>query len=202
MRVNYQGLLNQTLGAVGSTMSTLKFLHSQDPKVIKEREIETQKETDARRAEEARKEIEKNDRDLTKKIDAKYKEIGSIEKKITKDSDYDRFDEPITNPRATYLRADSSDHNYTENKPTLENLYADIMQLSDARYNINPTDKNLESAISEQRTGRANQASLQDKAENDMVRSLIRKMITTNDQEESYRARKELLGRKGVKIDG
>lgn len=197
MRVNYQGLLNQTIGAIGSTASTLKFLYNQDPKVIKEREIEAQKETDARRAEEARKEIEKQDRDLTKQIDAKYKEIGVIEKKITKDSAYDRFDEPITNPKATYLRQDSSDHNYTENMPTLNNLYADIMQLSDARYNINPTNKNLESAVSEQRRGRANQASLQDKAENDMIRSLISKMITTRDQEEAFKARKQLLGMKG-----
>ena len=50
MRVNYQGLLNQTLGAVGSTMSTLKFLHNQDPTVVEQK---TQKAKQKQREEES-----------------------------------------------------------------------------------------------------------------------------------------------------
>lgn len=44
MRVNYQGLLNQTIGAIGSTASTLKFLHNQDPKVVEKKMQETKQE--------------------------------------------------------------------------------------------------------------------------------------------------------------
>lgn len=44
MRVNYQGLLNQTIGAIGSTASTLKFLYNQDPKVVEKKKIEAQRE--------------------------------------------------------------------------------------------------------------------------------------------------------------
>lgn len=44
MRVNYQGLLNQTIGAIGGTASTIKFLHNQDPKVIEKKMQETKQE--------------------------------------------------------------------------------------------------------------------------------------------------------------
>lgn len=44
MRVNYQGLLNQTLGAIGSTASTLKFLYNQDPKVVEKKTQEAKQE--------------------------------------------------------------------------------------------------------------------------------------------------------------
>lgn len=196
MRVNYQSLLNQTLGAVGSTASTLKFLHNQDPRVIEEKQQEVREKQQQEKEEAQKKQIQAEERNLSGQIDAKNKEIGKIQEQIAKDASYDRFDEPIINPKATYLSQDSLEHHYTEKKPTLENLYADIMQLSDARYNLNPTAANLKSSINAQNVGRTEQANLQDRAESDMMRSVIRKIITTQDQEESYKLRKKYLGGK------
>ena len=176
MRVNYQGLLNQTLGAVGSTMSTLKFLHNQDPTVVEEK---TQKAKQKQREEEAN--------------ELKAERHKTI-KDITIDELYDAADNmsPV-DINAIKHRADK-----------LNNEYAKLRNISSRIYDLEPNpgnslDEELFDVFAAKR-----QDFLQQRVGDRMASSLFEKMITTRDQEESSRLRKEYLAdraKRGPDID-
>ena len=114
MRVNYQGLLNQTLGAVGSTMSTLKFLHNQDPKVIEEK---TQKAKQKQREEEAN-------------------ELKAERHKTIKDIKVDEIYDVAENMSPV----DINDVKYRADK--LNNEYAKLRNISSRIYDLEPNSGN------------------------------------------------------------
>ena len=180
MRVNYQGLLNQTLGAVGSTMSTLKFLHNQDPRVI---ERKTEKAKQEQREEEAK--------EIDKEIFDKIGSAGYLERSIVNAAKHN-----YSGP-SQYLENAALNKEYADKGEQLNNIYADVRSLSDLRFNKDPSFKNLNRNKAIQSDFKTYQENIQDKANQNMVRSMLQKMITTNDQEESYRLRKQLLGMKG-----
>lgn len=162
MRVNYQGLLNQTLGAVGSTASILKFLHSQDPKVIKEREIETLKETDARRAEE-----------LKARRGTAVADIIATE--------------------GNYKPDKSSIESLSHTTDNLTNKYGDLKELSSRIFDLEPTQGSYDDREIFDKFGTERQRYMQQQLGDRMASSVFEKMITTKDQEEAFRLRKEYL---------
>ena len=165
MRVNYQGLLNQTLGAVGSTMSTLKFLHNQDPNVIEEK---TQKAKQKQREEEAN-------------------ELKAERHKTIKDINLDELYNVVEN-------MDPVDINDIKNRADkLNNEYAKLRNTSSRIYDLEPNSGN---SLDEEFFGSfaaKRQNFLQQRIGDRMASSLFEKMITTKDQEESSRLRKEYL---------
>ena len=165
MRVNYQGLLNQTLGAVGSTMSTLKFLHNQDPTVVEEK---TQKAKQKQREEEAN-EL-KAERHKTIK-DIKVDEIYDVAENM-----------PPSDINEIKHRADK-----------LNNEYAKLRNISSRIYDLEPNSGNsLDEELFDSFANKK-QDFLQQRVGDKMASSLFEKMITTRDQEESSRLRKEYL---------
>ena len=165
MRVNYQGLLNQTLGAVGSTASTLKFLHNQDPTVV---EIKTQAAKQKQREEEAN-ELKAE----------RHKTINDI-----------RLDESI-DVLENILPHDINDiKNRTDR---LNNEYAKLRDISSRIYDLEPNYGNSLDEESFNRFAAKRQNFLQQRVGDMMASSLFEKMITTKDQEESSRLRKEYL---------
>ena len=165
MRVNYQGLLNQTLGAVGSTMSTLKFLHNQDPRVIEEK---TQKAKQKQREEEAN-------------------ELKAERHKTINDINFDELIDVAENMSPV-------DINDVKNRADkLNNEYAKLRNISSRIYDLEPNSGN---SLDEEFLGRfatKRQDFLQQRVGDRMASSLFEKMITTRDQEESSRLRKEYL---------
>ena len=165
MRVNYQGLLNQTLGAVGSTMSTLKFLHNQDPTVVEEK---TQK------AKQKQKEEEANELKAER-----HKTIDDIN--VNELYDVAENMSPV-NINAVKNRADK-----------LNNEYAKLRNINSRIYDLEPNSGNF---LDEEFLGSfaaKRQDFLQQRVGDKMASSLFEKMITTRDQEESSRLRKEYL---------
>ena len=165
MRVNYQGPLNQTLGAVGSTMSTLKFLHNQDPTVVEQK---TQKAKQKQREEEAN-ELKAE----------RHRTINDI-----------RLDESI-DVLENILPHDINDIKNRSDK--LNNEYAKLRNISSRIYDLEPNpgnslDEELFNSFAAKR-----QNFLQQRVGDKMASSLFEKMITTKDQEESSRLRKEYL---------
>ena len=165
MRVNYQGLLNQTLGAVGSTMSTLKFLHNQDPRVIEQK---TQAAKQKQREEEA-KEL-KAERHRTMH-DIKVNELYDVGENLS-----------------------TADINVVKNRADkLNNEYAKLRNINSRIYDLEPNSGNF---LDEEFLGSfaaKKQDFLQQRVGDRMASSLFEKMITTRDQEESSRLRKEYL---------
>ena len=165
MRVNYQGLLNQTLGAVGSTMSTLKFLHNQDPTVVEEK---TQKAKQKQREEEAN-------------------ELKAERHKTIKDINIDEERDYVEN-------IPPSDINDVKNRADkLNNEYAKLRDISSRIYDLEPNSGNSNDAEIFDKFGAKKQDFLQQRVGDRMASSLFEKMITTRDQEESSRLRKEYL---------
>lgn len=165
MRVNYQGLLNQTLGAVGSTASTLKFLHNQDPKVIEEK---TQKAKQKQREEEAN-------------------ELKAERHKTIKDIKVDEMYDVAEN-------MDPVDINDVKNRANkLNNEYAKLRNISSRIYDLEPNSGNsLDEELFDSFAAKR-QNFLQQRVGDRMASSLFEKMITAKDQEESSRLRKEYL---------
>ena len=165
MRVNYQGLLNQTLGAVGSTMSTLKFLHNQDPTVIEQKtQAAKQKQREAE-ANELKAERHKTIKDIT--------------------GDEIRYDVENIPP---------SDINDVKNRADkLNNEYAKLRDISSRIYDLEPNSGNSHDAEIFDKFAAKRQDFLQQRVGDRMASSLFEKMITTRDQEESHRLRKEYL---------
>ena len=165
MRVNYQGLLNQTLGAVGSTMSTLKFLHNQDPTVVEEK---TQKAKQKQREEEAN-------------------ELKAERHKTIKDINTDELYDAVEN-------MDPVDINDVKNRADkLNNEYAKLRNISSRIYDLEPNSGNSLDEELFDRFSAKKQDFLQQRVGDRMASSLFEKMITTKDQEESSRLRKEYL---------
>lgn len=165
MRVNYQGLLNQTLGAIGSTASTLKFLHNQDPKVI---ERKTQKAKQKQREEEAN-------------------ELKAERHKTIKDINGDEIRDVIENMPPV-------DINDVKNRADkLNNEYAKLRNVSSRIYDLEPNPGNSLDEELFNRFAAKRQDFLQQRVGDRMASSLFEKMITTKDQEESSRLRKEYL---------
>ena len=165
MRVNYQGLLNQTLGAVGSTMSTLKFLHNQDPNVIEQK---TQKAKQKQREEEAN-------------------ELKAERHKTIDDINFDELIDVAENMSPV----DINDVKHRADK--LNNEYAKLRNISSRIYDLEPNSGN---SLDEEFLGSfaaKRQDFLQQRVGDRMASSLFEKMITTRDQEESSRLRKEYL---------
>ena len=165
MRVNYQGLLNQTLGAVGSTMSTLKFLHNQDPTVV---EAKTQE------AKQKQREAEANELKAER-----HKTISDI-----------RLDESI-DVLENALPHDINDIKNRTDK--LNNEYAKLRNISSRIYDLEPNYGNSLDEELFDRFAAKRQNFLQQRVGDRMASSLFEKMITTKDQEESSRLRKEYL---------
>lgn len=165
MRVNYQGLLNQTLGAVGSTMSTLKFLHNQDPTVVEEK---TQKAKQKQREEEAN-------------------ELKAERHKTIKDIKVDELYDVAENMDP----ADINDVKFRADK--LNNEYAKLRNISSRIYDLEPNSGNSLDEELFDRFAAKKQDFLQQRVGDRMASSLFEKMITTRDQEESSRLRKEYL---------
>ena len=165
MRVNYQGLLNQTLGAVGSTVSTLKFLHNQDPTVVEQK---TQK------AKQKQKEAEANELKAER-----HKTINDI-----------RLDESI-DVLENILPHDINDIKNRTDK--LNNEYAKLRDISSRIYDLEPNYGNSLDEELFNRFAAKRQDFLQQRVGDRMASSLFEKMITTKDQEESSRLRKEYL---------
>ena len=191
MRVNYQGLLNQTLGAVGSTASTLKFLHNQDPNVIEQKTQKAkqkQKEEEEKAKQEQR---EKEAKELDEEIFNKIGAAGNLERSIVKAAEKN-----YSGP-SQYLENAALNKEYADQGEQLNNIYANVRSLSDLRFNKDPSLKNLNRNKAIQSDFKTFQENIQDKANQYMARSMLQKMITTNDQEESLRLRKQLLGMKG-----
>ena len=165
MRVNYQGLLNQTLGAVGSTMSTLKFLHNQDPTVVEEK---TQKAKQKQREEEAN-------------------ELKAERHKTIKDIKIDEIYDVAEN-------MDPSDINDVKHRADkLNNEYAKLRNISSRIYDLEPNSGNsLDEELFDSFANKR-QDFIQQRVGDRMASSLFEKMITTRDQEESSRLRKEYL---------
>ena len=165
MRVNYQGLLNQTLGAVGSTMSTLKFLHNQDPTVVEQK---------TQAAKQKQREAEAN-------------ELKAERHKTINDISGDEMHDVIAN-------MPPSDINAVKNRADkLNNEYAKLRNISSRIYDLEPNsgnsiDEELFDSFAAKR-----QNFLQQRVGDKMASSLFEKMITTKDQEESSRLRKEYL---------
>ena len=165
MRVNYQGLLNQTLGAVGSTMSTLKFLHNQDPTVVEEK---TQK------AKQKQKEEEAN-------------ELKAERHKTIKDIKIDEIYDVAENMSPSNI----NDVKHRADK--LNNEYAKLRNISSRIYDLEPNSGNsLDEELFDSFANKK-QDFLQQRVGDRMASSLFEKMITTRDQEESSRLRKEYL---------
>lgn len=165
MRVNYQGLLNQTLGAVGSTVSTLKFLHNQDPTVIEEKTQAAKQKQKEEEANELKAERHRTIKDI--KIDELYDAVENM-------PPYDMND--IKN------RADK-----------LNNEYAKLRDISSRIYDLEPNSGNsLDEELFDSFAAKR-QNFLQQRVGDKMASSLFEKMITTKDQEESSRLRKEYL---------
>ena len=165
MRVNYQGLLNQTLGAVGSTMSTLKFLHNQDPTVVEQK---TQAAKQKQREEEA-------------------KELKAERHKTIKDISVDE----IYNAAENMAPVDINDVKFRADK--LNNEYAKLRNISSRIYDLEPNSGNSLDEELFDRFAAKKQDFLQQRVGDRMASSLFEKMITTKDQEESSRLRKEYL---------
>lgn len=180
MRVNYQGLLNQTLGAVGSTAATLKFLYNQDPKVV-------ERKTEKAKQEQREKEAEELDKEIFNKIGA----AGNLERSIVNAA------EKNYSGQSQYLENAALNKEYADRGEQLNNIYADVRSLSDLRFNKDPSFKNLNKNKAIQSDFKSYQENIQDKVNQNMVRSMVEKMITTQDQEEAHRIRKQLLGMKG-----
>lgn len=183
MRVNYQGLLNQTLGAVGSTMSTLKFLHSQDPKVIKEREIETQKETDARRQKEYEDAQKQKEKERVAEVNALKAERHKTIKDIKVDEIYDVAE--------NMPPSDINDVKYRADK--LNNEYAKLRNISSHIYDLEPNSGNSNDEEFFDTFAAKKQDFLQQRIGDKMASSLFEKMLTTRDQEEAFKLKKEYL---------
>ena len=165
MRVNYQGLLNQTLGAVGSTMSTLKFLHNQDPNVIEEK---TQK------AKQKQREAEAN-------------ELKAERHKTIKDISIDEIYDVAENMSPSDINA------VKHRADKLNNEYAKLRNISSRIYDLEPNPGNsLDEELFDVFAAKK-QDFLQQRVGDRMASSLFEKMITTRDQEESSRLRKEYL---------
>lgn len=165
MRVNYQGLLNQTLGAVGSTMSTLKFLHNQDPTVVEQKTQEAKQKQREAEANELKAERHKTIKDI--KIDELYDVAENISPSNIND---------VKN------RADK-----------LNNEYAKLRNISSRIYDLEPNSGNsLDEELFDSFAAKR-QDFLQQRIGDRMASSLFEKMITTRDQEESSRLRKEYL---------
>lgn len=165
MRVNYQGLLNQTLGAIGSTMSTLKFLHNQDPRVIEQKTQEVKQKQREAEANELKAERHKTIKDI--KVDEIYDVAENMD--------------PV-NINDVKNRADK-----------LNNEYAKLRNISSRIYDLEPNSGNF---LDEEFLGsfaNKKQDFLQQRVGDRMASSLFEKMITTKDQEESHRLRKEYL---------
>ena len=165
MRVNYQGLLNQTLGAVGSTMSTLKFLHNQDPTVVEQK---TQAAKQKQREEEA-------------------KELKAERHKTIKDINIDEIYDTAENMPPS----DINDVKFRADK--LNNEYAKLRNISSRIYDLEPNSGNSLDEELFDRFAAKKQDFLQQRVGDRMASSLFEKMITTRDQEESSRLRKEYL---------
>ena len=165
MRVNYQGLLNQTLGAVGSTMSTLKFLHNQDPTVIEQKTQAAKQKQREEEANELKAERHKTIKDIT--------------------GDEIRYDVENIPP---------SDINDVKNRADkLNNEYAKLRDISSRIYDLEPNSGNsLDEELFDSFAAKK-QDFLQQRVGDRMASSLFEKMITTRDQEESHRLRKEYL---------
>ena len=176
MRVNYQGLLNQTLGAVGSTVSTLKFLHNQDPTVIEEKTQAAKQKQKEEEANELKAERHRTIKDI--KIDELYDAVENM-------PPYDMND--IKN------RADK-----------LNNEYAKLRNISSRIYDLEPNSGNSTDEELFDKFAAKRQNFLQQRVGDMMASSLFEKMITTKDQEESSRLRKEYLAdraKRGPDID-
>ena len=165
MRVNYQGLLNQTLGAVGSTMSTLKFLHNQDPTVVEEK---TQKAKQKQREEEAN-------------------ELKAERHKTIDDINFDELIDVAENMDPVDINAVK----YRADK--LNNEYAKLRDISSRIYDLEPNSGNSLDEELFDSFATKKQDFLQQRVGDRMASSLFEKMITTRDQEESSRLRKEYL---------
>ena len=165
MRVNYQGLLNQTLGAVGSTMSTLKFLHNQDPIVVEQK---TQAARQKQREEEAN-------------------ELKAERHKTIDDINFDELIDVAEN-------IPPYDINVTKNRADkLNNEYAKLRNISSRIYDLEPNSGNsLDEELFDSFAAKR-QNFLQQRVGDRMASSLFEKMITAKDQEESSRLRKEYL---------
>ena len=165
MRVNYQGLLNQTLGAVGSTMSTLKFLHNQDPIVVEQK---------TQAAKQKQKEEEAN-------------ELKAERHKTIKDINIDEIYNVVEN-------MDPVDINDVKNRADkLNNEYAKLRNISSRIYDLEPNsgnslDEELFDSFAAKRQG-----FLQQRVGDRMASSLFEKMLTTRDQEEAFKLKKEYL---------
>lgn len=165
MRVNYQGLLNQTLGAIGSTASTLKFLHNQDPKVIERKTQEAKQKQREEEANELKAERHKTIKDIS--VD----EIYDVAENMS----------PV-DINTVKFRADK-----------LNNEYAKLRNISSRIYDLEPNSGNsLDEELFDSFAAKK-QDFLQQRVGDRMASSLFEKMITTRDQEESSRLRKEYL---------
>ena len=166
MRVNYQGLLNQTLGAVGSTMSTLKFLHNQDPIVIEQKTQEAKQKQKEEEANELKAERHKTINDI--KVDEIYDVVENS--------------------------VDPSDINEIKHRADkLNNEYAKLRNISSRIYDLEPNSGNSHDEEFFDSFAAKRQNFLQQRVGDKMASSLFEKMITTKDQEESSRLRKEYL---------
>ena len=165
MRVNYQGLLNQTLGAIGSTASTLKFLHNQDPRVIEQK---TEKAKQKQREEEAN-------------------ELKAERHKTINDIEVDELYDAMVNMPPSYI-------NDVKNRADkLNNEYAKLRNISSRIYDLEPNSGNsIDEEIFDRFSARR-QDFLQQKVGDRMASSLFEKMITTRDQEEAFKLKKEYL---------
>ena len=162
MRVNYQGLLNQTIGAVGSTASTLKFLYNQDPKVVEKK---------------------------TKKAKQKQREEEANELKARRGTTVADIMATEDNYKPDKLDTESLSH---ENEK-LENKYGDLKELSSRIFDLDPSQGSYDDRETFDILGTERQKYMQQKLGDKMASSVFEKMITTKDQEEALRLRKEYL---------
>ena len=165
MRVNYQGLLNQTLGAVGSTAATLKFLHNQDPTVVEQKTQEAKQ----------------------KQREAEANELKAERHKTIKDISVDEIYDAAEN----MAPVDINDVKFRADK--LNNEYAKLRNISSRIYDLEPNSGNSLDEELFDRFSAKRQDFLQQRVGDRMASSLFEKMITTRDQEESSRLRKEYL---------
>ena len=165
MRVNYQGLLNQTLGAIGSTASTLKFLHNQDPKVIERKTQEAKQKQREEEANELKAERHKTIHDIN------VNELYDVAENMS----------PV-NINDVKNRADK-----------LNNEYAKLRNISSRIYDLEPNYGNsLDEELFDVFAAKK-QDFLQQRIGDRMASSLFEKMITTRDQEEAFKLKKEYL---------
>ena len=176
MRVNYQGLLNQTLGAVGSTVSTLKFLHNQDPTVVEQKTQAAKQKQKEEEANELKAERHRTIKDI--KIDELYDAVENM---------------PPVDINDIKNRTDK-----------LNNEYAKLRDISSRIYDLEPNSGNSTDEELFDKFAAKKQNFLQQRVGDMMASSLFEKMITTKDQEESSRLRKEYLAdraKRGPDID-